>query len=241
MTDDFQSLKRLGYNIYDAFTKDSRYSEFSLCDFCRGNITMISNVIANDFVNVTNTKYGSGDLEAMNDREAIVFIFHIILYTTENCQLQNLFHQASELSRQTLTVYLDGEPEMHLEIGLSDQKKLHVNTKKTIREFSLLDCVPKASCSIRNEKLCPRIGVKYSEFTTHVTESNRAVIGSLFNANQTKTDEVVEICLDDYYEWLESVGVRPESVDLQVDSSDDISSFSSLTFVFVLIVIQLIA
>ena len=229
-TDDLQTQKYLGYYIMNEKRKQSRFSEGG-CILYGDYLQFISNVNASEFANDAEIKNGSSYIEINQNKEAN-FVLQTFLLTTESCQLQDVVYKSLKPFVEPLIVYnLDGDLEMNLTVSIVSEKDFDLNEAYLI--YSIFQsctnrlnsnevCAPVPSYSVSNETQCPKIGVKYSELSAYLTDSNYTIIASMFPGNKTEIDEVVYTCLDDYYRWLDSAGVRPPLVNSHPNSGDDI-------------------
>ena len=244
-TDDLQTQNSLGYNIINAIEKQSRFSEGG-CKLNGYYIKFISNVNASEIANDAVTKNGSGCTEINKNRESN-FVLQTFLLTTESCQLQDVINKSLKPFVEPLTVYnRDGDLEMNLTMSIVSEKDFDLNEASLIFQFcrNRLDpydvCVPVPSYSVSNETQCPKIGVKYSELSSYLTDSNYTIIALMFPGNKTENDEVVYTCLDAYYRWLDLADVRPPLVNSHANSGEDILSSRLPMFIYIYFTLDLI-
>ena len=214
MSDDPLTLKMLGSLIIKGF-QQYLFEEYNgdHCSICLLNVTMISNVDANHLKNASSFMFTNqtNDTEHtyINQSNAQhAFIFRIVQTTSAKCQLEGLHHQFSGLTGNVLPGIINGEVEMHLKYHVYNEEELGTASEVILKTSAIPDCNHNSAYFIRGEKsVCPKIGIKYSEFSEYLTETNQEAIESLFTNNQTETD----ICLDDYYERLNSVVLQDVS------------------------------
>ena len=222
-TDDLQTRKALGSNIVRAVKADSRFLD-SVCKRDRISLYFVSNVISDDVSNVTRYEKSQSLTDVSKSTEIrasnVTFILQDLLLTTESCQLQDVIDQSAKPFLHPLTVNnWNGDHEMDLKVKIVNTMKNNINEESLIfRECSdeimspyldidFVQCLRPQSYSFRNETQCPKIGVKYSEISKYLTELNITMLGLMFSLNEIQTDDVVYTCIDDYYRWLDSVGV----------------------------------
>ena len=244
-TDDLQTQKSLGYTIIYEINKQSRFSEGD-CILNGYYIKFISNVRASEIANDADTKNGSSCTEINKNRETN-FVLQTYLLTTESCQLQDVINKSLRPFVEPLTVYnRNGDLEMNLTVSIVSEKDFDLNEADLIFQFCtnrlnpFEACVPVPSYSVSNATQCPKIGVKYSELSSYLTDSNNTIIESMFPGNKTENDEVVYTCLDEYYRWLDSAGVRPPLVNSHPNSGEDILSSRLPMFISICFTLDLI-
>ena len=134
------------------------------------------------------------------------FILKAVLFTVAECQLQNIFDVAVEVFGKVIDVQVDGETEMQLTVGLlKDNLPANRSSKVLVKmDNQEWECKVKGAHFLTDDMLCPRISITYTEFLTYLTPDNMELIKELFPKTQKGTEEPVEVCVDDYYERLQS-------------------------------------
>ena len=218
MAADSQTLSALGRIILNGFTDyfDERHYEHH-CNACQMTVTMISNVSASNFKNASSYMYtnqSNGDVYPNRNKSVSQPSFILLIYqtTTATCQLEEIYDQVSDLSGKILPADINGETAMYLKYNVFNEKEVRMSMEVQLKSVGIPDCNPVSAYFIRGEKLCPKIRIKYSEFSEYLSEENWGAIEALFTNKNTATD----ICLDDYYQKLEYVDVKvPTSGDIQ--------------------------
>ena len=249
-TDDLQTRKALGSNIVRAVKDDSRFLD-SVCKRDRVSLYFVSNVISDYVSNVTRYEKSQSLTDVSKSAEIrasnVTFILQDLLLTTESCQLQDVIDQSAKPFLHPLTVSsLNGDHEMDLEVKIVNTIEKNINEESLIfkecsdeilspyLDIEFVHCLRPQSYSFRNETQCPKIGVKYSEISSYITELDTAMLGLMFTLNEIQTDEVVYTCMDDYYRWLDSVGIT--LVNSYANSGDSTLSSQLIGFLFPILI-----
>ena len=164
------------------------------------------------------TKGGVSSVTLENNRheeqvEAIdytspAFMLKAALFTVANCQLQNIFDIASDLFGTVINIEKQGETELQLKVGLLKDTDVPTNqTFKTLKKVDndKIQCKVKGAHTLKDEKFCPKIPITYNEFVPHLTRDNSELISSFFQKKHIETGEATEVCVDTYYERLQSI------------------------------------
>ena len=191
LTDKMKKLKALGETIIEHFLNEIKLQRDELtCPFCYLELRM------------------TGDISGHGLRSTFpAFILKAVLFTVAECQLQNIFDVAVEVFGKVIDVQVDGETEMQLTVGLlKDTLPANRSSKVLVKmDNQGWKCKVKGAHSLTDDKLCPRISITYTEFVPYLTQDNMEVIKAFFPKTQTGTEEPVEVCVDDYYERLQSI------------------------------------
>ena len=202
---DEERLDKLGDTIYREVTDGQTSLEMSGCRFCSYKIVMVSTV---------------GETDVEHEPESVSepqFVYETFVFTTESCSLKYMYNQVSDFLGRQLSVRSEAEEAMYLVFSLLGDYTNEVNEKKTLFNGRIPGCMTESAFTIRNERFCGVVSIKFSVFENYLTESNMDLIESLFNENQTKSNEEIDICLDDYYQIM-------SLVKLESGASIDISS-----------------
>ena len=161
---------------------------------------MISNVSASNFKTASGYMYtnqSNGTVYPNRNKSVSqpAIILRIIQTTTAKCQIEKLYDQVSDLAGKVVPADINGETEMYLKYDVFNEREVRVNMEVKLKSAEIPNCNHVSAYFIRGEKLCPKIGIKYSEFSEFLTVANQEALEALFTHNKRETD----ICLDDYY------------------------------------------
>ena len=194
-----RSLK--GNDVIDDVTDSSKDDTDDVGD---GNNHMTNG----DVSNITVKNNG----EDVNEHNATfpAFILKAIMFTKAGCQLQNIYDIASEIFGKVIEVKEDGEIEMQLQVGLLKDNTFPANHTRKFKVLKTVNnhairCKAKGAHRLKDEKLCSKIQITYNEFEPHLTDENIALINSFFQKDHIETSESIELCVNTYYEKLESI------------------------------------
>ena len=167
-----------------------------------GNVATDSNEATKGVGNVATE---SNKLQKMN--EVPTFIFKTVLFTLAECQLQNIFDIATDVFGKIIDIKVDGETEMQLTVGLLKDNLAANQTFKAIKKINseVWDCKVKGAHTLKDDKFCSKIAITFNEFEPHLTKDNREFISSFFEKKHIETGEPTEVCVDIYYERLQSI------------------------------------
>ena len=227
LTDKTKKLEALGETIIEYFLNETKFQRDELnCPYCYLELRMTGDISEhnlrrineNDVSNHVNAIMSdvSSDVTENNEQEKLdedhnstfpAFILKAVLFTVAECQLQNIFDVAVEMFGKVIDVQVDGETEMQLTVGLLKNTLPANRSSKVLVKMDNQEweCKVKGAHSLTDDKLCPRISITYTEFVPYLTPDNMEVINAFFPKTQTGTEEPVEVCVDDYYERLQSI------------------------------------
>ena len=196
-----RSLK--GNDVIDDVTDSSKDVTDDMGD---DNNDMTSGDVSNDTVTVVN----NGEDENKHEANLPAFILKAIMFTKAGCQLQNVYDIASEIFGKVIEVKENGEIEMQLQVGLLKNNTFPANYTRKFKVLKTVNnhairCKAKGAHRLKDEKLCSKIQIAYNEFEPHLTDENIELINSFFQREHIETGEPVELCVDTYYEKLESI------------------------------------
>ena len=222
-------LTTLGENIMDHFLNESHLvgNEWQ-CPYCYLELQMTADVYEqgdNDVSetgvhdkehglnNEANTDIGNvakenNQHEALNSDHTTtlpVFIMKVVLFTVPECQLQNIFDIATGLFGKVINIQVDGETDMQLKVGLLNSSLNQ--TFKVIKKMNspVFNCKVKGAHTLKDDKLCSKISITYTEFKPYLTNDNTDIINSFFEKKHIETGEPTDVCITTYYERLQSV------------------------------------
>ena len=226
INDDDKTLKGLGDLIHNAITQSSNHYSHSPCKYanCVERIIMISNVSENDLQSMNDVTNETVSISEQVTKSAPAFVYLGDIFTSGSCQLEEIYNETSRMSDKHLLVSGGGETVMYLYMYLFNEKGQHVHKNKQIK-YHGIECDYGPALIIK-DKVCPKVDLRYSEFSEYETASNKAILESVFTENQTQTDEVVEICLDDYYNALSSFYIVTQSSTSTTVTLYSVSAFS---------------
>ena len=175
-----------------------------------GNVATKSNDATKGVGNVGTKGVGnvateSNEQQKMNEEPT--FILKTVLFTLAECQLQNIFDIATDVFGKIIDIKIDGETEMQLMVGLLKDNLPANQTLKVIKKMNteVWDCKVKGAHTLKDEKFCSKIAITFNEFEPHLTNDNREIISTFFQKKHIETGEPTEVCVDNYYERLQSI------------------------------------
>ena len=210
--DKLDTLTSLGESIIDQFVNEARFDRNeSRCPYCSIGLQMTADINEQGKREDTDTELDDSVKENSEqdnlDSEAQLpeFIMNVVFFTVPECQLQHIFDIATGLFGRIIEIQLNGKSEMAFEIGL-----LKDNSNQTFKVLKHMDnelwnCKVNDAYTLKDDKLCPKISIKYSEYEPYLTNENIDVIQSLFEQKHIETDEPTDVCIDTYYERFQSV------------------------------------
>ena len=202
---DDKSLKRLGENVINSIMESPDNFEHTQCyrAVCRRKLIMISDIVKTVSSDMINESFSVNEQISI-DKPA--FLYLVDISTGVECLLETFYKQVSKMSDKHIFVDLGDTVELDLYMSLFNENGHTFQTYRELEQFGM-GCLFAPTITVK-DKVCPKVGLRYSEFSKYVTESNRAIIGSLFKENQTRSDEVVDTCLDEYYDTMASVNLN---------------------------------
>ena len=226
INDDDKTLKGLGDMIHNAITESPDHYSHSPCKYanCVERLIMLSNVSVNDLQNMNGVTNETVSISEQVTNSAPAFVYLSDIFTSGSCQLEEIYNETSRLSDKHVLVSVGGETVMYLYMYLFNEKGQHFHKNKQIK-YHGIECNYGPALTIK-DKICSKVGLRYSEFSKYVTASNKAILESVFTENQTQTDEVVDICLDDYYNALLSFNIVTQSSTSTTVTLYSVSAFS---------------
>ena len=167
-----------------------------------GNVATESNEATKG---VGNVAIESNEQQKMNEEPT--FILKTVLFTLAECQLQNIFDIATDVFGKIIDLQVDGETEMQLTVGLLKDNLPANQTLKVIKKMNseVWDCKVKGAHTLKDEKFCSKIAITFNEFEPHLNNDNREIISTFFQKKHIETGETTEVCVDNYYERLQSI------------------------------------